>query len=82
MWTSLSHVQLCDPKDYTVHGILQVRTLEWVANPSSEGSSQPRFEPRFLTLQADSLPAEPQGKPYKGGDNLKTRDPQLVIAFR
>ena len=33
---------LCDPVDYTVHGILQVRTLEWVAFPFSRGSSQPR----------------------------------------
>ena len=24
---------LCDPKDYTVHGILQARILEWVAIP-------------------------------------------------
>ena len=28
--------------NYTVHGILQVRTLEWVAIPFSRGSSQPR----------------------------------------
>ena len=27
---------------YTVHGILQVRILEWVAFPFSWGSSQPR----------------------------------------
>ena len=33
---------LCDPMDYTVHGILQVRILEWVAVPFSRGSSQPR----------------------------------------
>ena len=33
---------LCDPMDYTVHGILQVRILEWVALPFSSGSSQPR----------------------------------------
>ena len=33
---------LCDPTDYTVHGILQARILEWVAFPSSRGSSQPR----------------------------------------
>ena len=33
---------LCDPMDYTVHGILQVRILEWVAFPFSRGSSQPR----------------------------------------
>ena len=38
--------QLCltlwDPMDYTVHGILQARILEWVAFPFSRGSSQPR----------------------------------------
>ena len=33
---------LCDPMDYTVHGILQARILEWVAVPFSRGSSQPR----------------------------------------
>ena len=33
---------LCDPMDYTVHGIFQARILEWVAVPFSKGSSQPR----------------------------------------
>ena len=33
---------LCDPMDYTVHGSLQARILEWVAFPFSRGSSQPR----------------------------------------
>ena len=33
---------LCDPMDYTVHGILQARILEWVAFPFSRLSSQPR----------------------------------------
>ena len=33
---------LCDSMNYTVHGILQARTLEWVAVPFSRGSSQPR----------------------------------------
>ena len=33
---------LRDPVDYTVHGILQARILEWVAFPFSRGSSQPR----------------------------------------
>ena len=32
----------CNPVDYTVHGILQARILEWVAFPFSKGSSQPR----------------------------------------
>ena len=33
---------LCDPMDYTVHGILEARILEWVAFSFSRGSSQPR----------------------------------------
>jgi len=37
-----SRLTLCDPMDYTVHGILQARILEWVAVPFSRGSSQPR----------------------------------------
>ena len=53
--------------DYILHGILQARTLEWVAFPFSRGSSQPRIEPRSPTLHADSSPAEPQGKPRHTG---------------
>ena len=34
--------QLCDSMDYTVHGILQDRILEWVALPFSRGSYQLR----------------------------------------
>ena len=37
-----SRLTLCDPMDYTVHGILQARILEWVAFLFSKGSSQPR----------------------------------------
>ena len=33
-----SCLTLCDPMDYTVHGILQTRILEWVAIPFSRGS--------------------------------------------
>ena len=33
---------LCDPMDYTIHGILQARILEWVAVSFSRGSFQPR----------------------------------------
>ena len=53
---------LCDPMDYTVHGILQARILEWLAFPFSRDLPNPGIEPRSPTLQADSLPAEPQGK--------------------
>ena len=37
-----SRPTICNPVDCTVHGILQARTLEWVAFPFSRGSSQPR----------------------------------------
>ena len=51
---------LCDP-------ILQARILEWVAFPFSRGSSQPRDQTQAPALQADFLPAEPQGKPKSTG---------------
>ena len=42
-WKSFSPgLTLWDPMDYTVHGLLQARTSEWVAFPFSRGSSQPR----------------------------------------
>ena len=37
-----SCLTFCDPMDYTVHGILQARILEWVAFPFSRESSHPR----------------------------------------
>ena len=47
MLSHLSHVRLCDRMDCSplvsfVHGTLQARILEWVAMPSSRGSSWPR----------------------------------------
>ena len=55
----------------SVHGILQVRILEWVAISSSRGSSQPRdgIQVWFPVLQVDSLPAEPPGKSLKETNN-------------
>ena len=35
---------LCDPMDYTVHGVLYARILEWLTFPFSRGSSQPRLQ--------------------------------------
>ena len=37
-----SRPTVCDPMDYTVHGILQAIILEWVAVSFSRGSSHPR----------------------------------------
>ena len=59
-----SCLTLCDPMDYIVHGTLQARILEWVAMPSSRGSSQPRERTQVSHIAEDSLPAEPPGKHY------------------
>ena len=37
-----SCLTLCNPIDYTIHGILQARILEWVAFPFAKESSRPR----------------------------------------
>ena len=50
--------------DYTVHGILHARILEWVAVPFSRGSSNPGIEQESPASQADPLPAELPGKPH------------------
>ena len=60
---------LCDPMDCglpgsSVHGILHLRTLEWVAMPSPGDLPNPGIKPRSTALQEDSLPSEPAGKPY------------------
>ena len=60
---------LCDPMDYSppgisVRGILQARIMEWVAIPSSRGSSQLRDGTHVLCLlhwRANSLPLAPPG---------------------
>ena len=50
-----SCLTLCHPMDWSLlvsslHGILQSRTLEWVAVPSSRGSSQPRNRTSFSSI--------------------------------
>ena len=57
-----SCLTFCNSMNYTVHGILQVRILQWVAIPFFRGSSQPRSP----ALQVGVLPAEPQGEPNRG----------------
>ena len=55
----------CSLTRSSIHGISQARILEWVAMPSSRGSSGPRDRTRVSELQTDSLPSEPPGKPSK-----------------
>ena len=58
--------------DHPVYGILQARTLEWVAFLFPGDLPNPGIEPRSPTLQADSLPAEPPGKPILIENNYKS----------
>ena len=53
----------CSPLDSSVHGIFQARILEWVAISSSRNRPDLGIQPMSPALQADSLPAEPLGKP-------------------
>ena len=53
--------------DYTVHGILLARMLECVAFTFPGVLPNPGIELRSPALQADLLPAEPQGKPRNTG---------------
>ena len=49
-----------------VHGILQARILDWIDFPSPGDLPNLGIESRSPTLQADSLPVEPQGKSNVG----------------
>ena len=58
-----SCLTLCDHMDCSlpsspVHGIFQVRILEWVVISFSRGYPGPEIEPRSPELQADALPSE------------------------
>ena len=48
----------------SVHGILQVRVLEWVAIPCSRGSSQPRG-PTWFSGTTGRFVTKPLGKPLR-----------------
>ena len=73
---------LCDPMDcsppgLSVYGILQTGILEWVAMPSSRGSSQPRDQTCVLHLlrwQSGSLPLVPAGKPLLDATSVQIRE--------
>ena len=61
---------LCNPMDFrppgsSVHGILQARILEWVAIPSSRGSSQPRDRTHGFFIAGRFFTTEPQGSPNR-----------------
>ena len=52
----------CSPSGSSVRVILQAEILEWVAIPSPGDLPNPGIDPRYPSLQADTLQAEPGGK--------------------
>ena len=54
----------CSLPGFSVQGILQAGILEWLAISLSGDLPDPGINPRSSALQADSLPAEPPGKPF------------------
>ena len=66
MSESHSVVSLCDPMD-TVHGILQVRILEWVVFPLSRASSQPRDRTQVYSIAGRFFSSWATGKPNNTG---------------
>ena len=75
----------CSPPSSSVHGILRVRILEWVAISYPGDLSDPGIEPGSPALQADSLPSEPPGKPITHPEGARfshlDKDSLLVAAL-
>ena len=63
-----SCVTLCDPMDCSLAplsmGIFQAKILDWVSCCHPGDLPNPGIKPRSPALQADSLPAKPQEKPF------------------
>jgi len=53
---------LCDPIDYTDHGILQARILEWVAFSFSRGSFQSRDQTQVSHIAGGFIPKKGNAK--------------------
>ena len=66
----------CSPPGSSVHGTLQARILQWIAVPSSRGSSQPRNRTHISGISCiTGRFTEPPGKPGKSAQpsrNLAT----------
>ena len=53
--------------EISAHGILQAKMLQWIAIPFLRGISPTQRSNPGPTLQPDSLPSEPPGKPKNIG---------------
>ena len=76
---ALSCLTLCNTMDYSppgssVHGILQGRILEWIAMPSSRGSSRPRDGTHVSCIGGRFLPSEASGVEGQGNSGTPQKD--------
>ena len=65
----------CSPPGSSVHGIFQARVLEWVAMPSSRGSSWLRDQTHIscvINIAGKFFTTEPLGKTQLGPRRLKS----------
>ena len=83
-----SCLTLCDPIDCSppgssVHAILQARMLEWVAMPSSRGSSQPRDQTCISCIGGGSLLLSHWGRPENSTNvnKCKIRETEIVLFY-
>ena len=67
---------LCNPMDYTVHGILQARILKWVAFPFSRGSSQLRDQTQVSHTESGFFTS------WTIREVLKKADHWIIDAFK
>ena len=61
--------------DYTIHGILQARILEWVAFPFSGGYSQPRDQTQVSYIAGGFF----YQLSHEGSSHLGTRNDYFAL---
>ena len=61
---TLCHPMYCNSLAFSWVRTLQARILEWVAMPSSRGSSQPRDRTQVSRITSGFFMSEPPGKPH------------------
>ena len=68
----------CSLPGFSVHGLSQAKILEWVTISLSRGNlPDPEIKPVSPALQADSLTAEPPGKPFSEVNSIKDKETDI-----
>ena len=70
---------LCNPMDYTVHGILQASILEWVAFPFSRASSQPRDWTQVSRIAGGFFTSWATREAWKRGEDDKAESGRIFL---